>query len=152
MPARRDAKLEGGKLDESAGCVGFGRCTVGFVLPEHTLDKCLGRAAVRPCRQRFHCLGRAADLGFDAAVAAVAHPAGKSRFFRFACQLPAESDALDASVDGQTTGQRRHAYFVCAIPGAMAARMPCISCSGVGGQPGMATSTGMTLETRPQEA
>ena len=36
--------------------------------------------------------------------------------------------------------------------GALAARMPCISCSGVGGQPGMETSTGITLETRPQEA
>ena len=34
----------------------------------------------------------------------------------------------------------------------IAASMPCISATGVGGQPGTATSTGTTLDTRPQLA
>ncbi len=34
----------------------------------------------------------------------------------------------------------------------IAARMPCSSAVGVGGQPGISTSTGMTLATRPREA
>lgn len=33
-----------------------------------------------------------------------------------------------------------------------AASIPCISATGVGGQPGIATSTGMTLEILPQVA
>jgi hypothetical protein len=34
----------------------------------------------------------------------------------------------------------------------IAVKIPCISAVGVGGQPGTATSTGITFDTRPQLA
>jgi len=43
-------------------------------------------------------------------------------------------------------------FFYLTAAGAIAVSIPCMSWSGVGGQPGTATSTGMTFDTRPQEA
>ena len=108
------------------------------------------RAVVRPDGQFVDCRFRAADQDFDAAVRTVAYPAAEFQPLRFGADLPAEADTLDTPVYRQATGQQVHSVVPGA--GAIAVRTACISCSGVGGQPGTATSTGMTLATRPQEA
>lgn len=93
----------------------------------------------------------AADKSFDAAVAVVTHPAADVKTQGFGTQRVAEADALYAAFDQQPAGNTA-VHWPSRVSGAMAARMPCISCSGVGGQPGMVTSTGITLATRPHEA
>src|SRR5512139_8186 len=52
----------------------------------------------------------------------------------------------------QRERERLHRQASRRAPAEIAVRMPCMSATGVGGQPGTATSTGMTLATRPQLA
>ncbi len=55
------------------------------------------------------------------------------------------------SLSVQRCGACRSPFTASGTP-RIAARMPCSSAVGVGGQPGISTSTGMTLATRPREA
>ena len=60
-----------------------------------------GRAAARPGGERVERLGGPLRERFDAAVAAVAHPAGDAEPRGFALQRIAVADALDQPDDAQ---------------------------------------------------
>ena len=130
----------------------FIACGVGLVVEQDTIHTRRWRTPECPRGKCLDSVWHPADQGFDCSVATVAHPAVESQRFGFGVQRPTEADALHTSGNDQAARQSRHAQVVWSRTGAIAARMPCISCRGVGGQPGMETSTGMTLATRPQEA
>ena len=123
---------------------------VGFVIAEYTMDVGVVGPLVRPDGERINGVLLAANQRFYATVAAIAYPAAQAERHGFVMQRPAETDALHTPFDLQVAGDDAHRSL--AEAGDIAVRMPCMSCNGVGGQPGIETSTGMTLSTRPQEA
>src|SRR5688572_23026509 len=62
------------------------------------------RSAPRPLDDRLDSAGLAVDDRFDAAVAAVAHPAEDAQLARLALHVEAEAHALHSSGDGEMFG------------------------------------------------
>ncbi len=75
-------------------------CAVAFIADD-AVDTRHRRSPAGPENQRIDGLGRATDQRFDAAVAAVAHPAGETEPLRLRAQRPTVTDALDATADAQ---------------------------------------------------
>ena len=70
--------------------------------------------------------------------------------YRVGAVLPAHTAESPARAQGDRQITRPGGSCAWQRAALIAARMPCSSAVGVGGQPGISTSTGMTLATRPQ--